>query len=152
MDKILQWWIDEATLIEGYLPQAARNLKADMSHQWLWDQQEHVDPNKEATAAQVRLGTLTTNLALEWQKNGIEWEEGLEQIARERALMKKLGIPVPVQPNVGTQPAGSDSSEPVDDSEEEEDVQATSTHRTRDDSYTRGQSALVEDNAGARNQ
>ena len=90
-----------------------------MSHQWLWDQQEHVDPNKEATAAQVRLGTLTTSLALEWQKNGIEWEEGLEQIARERALMKKLGIPLPMQPGQGTPPA-NDGSEPLDDSEAEE--------------------------------
>ena len=116
LDKIFQWWVDEATLISGYLPQAARRLRADLSHQFLWDQQEHVDPNKEATAAQVRLQTLTTSLAMEWQKNGVEWEEGLQQIARERALMKKLGIPLPVAP--GT-PAGQsqDGSEPVDDSE-----------------------------------
>ena len=61
LDKILQWWIDEAVSDRGLSaagrPHASRPT---WRHQWLWDQQEHVDPNKEATAAQIRLGTLTT--------------------------------------------------------------------------------------------
>ena len=36
-----------------------------MSHLWIWPADEHVDPNKEATAAQVRFGTLTTWLAMD---------------------------------------------------------------------------------------
>jgi len=123
LDKIFQWWIDEAVLIEGYLPQAARRLKADMSHQWLWDQEEHVDPTKESTAAETRLATLTSNLAIEWQKNGIEWEEGLEQIAREMAFKKQLeakyGIEFPLPQSQGTSPKPADGRAPADSSEPE---------------------------------
>ena len=62
---------------------------------WFWDGQEHVDPSKEATAQQKRLESCTTNLAIEYAKQGRDWEVELRQIAKEQALKKELGIVTP---------------------------------------------------------
>ena len=51
-----------------------------------------MDPSKEATAQQKRLDSRTTNLAIEYAKQGRDWEVELRQIAKEKALMKELGI------------------------------------------------------------
>ena len=55
LDRILSAWLDEAALIEGYLPPALRTLDARPAHQWFWDGHEHVDPLKEASAQATRL-------------------------------------------------------------------------------------------------
>ena len=64
----------------------------DCRHVWFWDGQEHVDPAKEATAQQKRLESNTTTLASEYAKQGKDWETELRQRAREKSLMKELGI------------------------------------------------------------
>lgn len=92
LDHAFREWLKEAQLIEGYLPQEARSVSADFSHQWLFDGDEHVDPNKEASAQAQRLKNLTATLADEWGKKGADWEEKLQQIARERQLMATLGL------------------------------------------------------------
>ena len=58
----------------------------------MWPGHPHVDPNKEATAAQVRLATGLTTLADEYAAQGKDWEEQLRQRAREYALMQELGL------------------------------------------------------------
>ena len=95
LDRLFAAWLREAMLIEGYLPQRLRSVRTDWSHTWMWDGDEHVDPQKEANAQATRLANLTTTLAEEWQKKGKDWEEQLTQIARERELMGKLGISMP---------------------------------------------------------
>lgn len=60
--------------------------------QWYWDGTEHVDPAKEANAQATRLSSLTSNLAIEYGKQGRDWEDELNQIAKERAKMKELGL------------------------------------------------------------
>ncbi len=92
LDRILRAWIDEAVLIEGYLPQAVRTLDAEFPHQWFWDGFEHVDPAKEASAQATRLQSNTTTLAAEFAKAGLDWESELRQRAREVALMGELGL------------------------------------------------------------
>ena len=59
---------------------------------WYWDGMEHVDPLKEANAQSKRLSSLTTNLAAEYARQGKDWEMELRQAARERNLMKELGL------------------------------------------------------------
>ena len=59
---------------------------------WFWDGHEHVDPSKEATAQEKRLNNRTTTLASEYARQGKDWETELRQIAKERRLMKDLGI------------------------------------------------------------
>lgn len=63
-------------------------------HTWFWDGIEHVDPAKEASAQQTRLGNLTTTLAAEYAKQGKDWEVEIRQIAKERKLLTELGITV----------------------------------------------------------
>jgi lambda family phage portal protein len=92
LDRILTAWLDEAVLIEGFLPRALRTLDADFSHQWFWDGREHVDPAKEADAQATRLTSHTTTLANEYAKQGRDWEAELHQRAKEVLLMEELRL------------------------------------------------------------
>ena len=64
LDRILQAWLSEAILVEGYLPNSLRTLDSSFEHQWFWDGHEHVDPAKEANAQKIRLANHTTTLAI----------------------------------------------------------------------------------------
>ncbi len=81
-----QWW-HEYALLNGYSSEAP-------STAWYWDGFEHVDPVKEANAQAVRLAAKTTNLSIEYGKQGRDWEDELIQIARERDKMAQLGLAV----------------------------------------------------------
>ena len=87
LDRILEPWLREWNLATS----SGIEL-CDCRHVWFWDGQEHVDPSKEATAQQKRLESCTTNLAIEYAKQGRDWEVELRQIAKEQALKKELGI------------------------------------------------------------
>ena len=63
-----------------------------MPHQWFFDGTEHVDPAKEANAQATRLASNTTTLAIEYARQGRDWEVELRQRAKELALMKELGL------------------------------------------------------------
>lgn len=52
----------------------------------------HVDPAKEASAQDVHLGNHTSTLAIEYARQGLDWEDALRQRAKEVALMKELGL------------------------------------------------------------
>lgn len=92
LDRILAAWLDEAVLIEGYLPESLRTIDADRSHSFFWDGREHVDPAKEANAQATRLTNHTTTLANEYAKQGRDWEAELRQRAKEQQLMNELGL------------------------------------------------------------
>ena len=75
LDRVLRAWLDEAILISGLLPLWMRTAAfRDLSHQWFWDGQEHVDPAKEANAQATRLQNHTTTLAYEYARQGRDWE------------------------------------------------------------------------------
>ena len=42
--------------------------------QWFWNGHEHVDPAKEANAQATRLKNHTTTLAVEYARQGRDWE------------------------------------------------------------------------------
>ena len=94
IDRIFAAWLDEAAKEPGVIPDGFPPL-ADCTHEWFWDGREHVDPAKEANAQATRLGNLTTSLAEEWANRGRDWEKGMRQIARERALLSELGLSLP---------------------------------------------------------
>ena len=102
LDRVFVTWLTEAVLIEGYLPQPLRVIGADLSHQWFWDGQEHVDPAKEANAQKTRLENHTTTLAHEYARQGRDWETELRQRAKEIQLMQELGLPLENVPNPET--------------------------------------------------
>lgn len=62
---------------------------------WIGPGKGHIDPLKEAKADQLemQMGTLTLEEAC--AERGQDWEDTLEQIARERKRMQELGIPLP---------------------------------------------------------
>ena len=87
LDRVFDAWMREWSLA------TATQLDAcDCRHVWFWDGQEHVDPAKEANAQEKRLLNKTTTLAAEYARQGKDWETELRQIAKERTLMKELGI------------------------------------------------------------
>ena len=94
LDRILKAWLREAILIEGYLPNSLRTLDSTFEHQWFWDGHEHVDPAKEANAQKIRLASHTTTLAIEFARQGRDWETELKQRAKEIALMRDLGLTI----------------------------------------------------------
>jgi lambda family phage portal protein len=95
LDRVLRAWLDEAILVSGLIPPQMR--MAAWPHEWFWPGQEHVDPAKEANAAQTRLETHTTTLAAEFARQGKDWEAELRQRSREIALMRELGLPLSQQ-------------------------------------------------------
>ncbi|MGD8453650.1 MAG: phage portal protein [Phycisphaerae bacterium] len=120
LDRVLSAWLSEAVLIEGYLPQSLRTRDALFPHQWFWDGFEHVDPAKEANAQATRLASLTTTLAAEYAKQGLDWESELRQRGREQALLRELGLTA-----AQAAPAVTDADEEdEDDVTEDEDARA----------------------------
>ena len=89
LDPILERWLREWMLVRRKTIDPC-----DCGHVWFWDGHEHVDPSKEATAQDVRLRNRTTNLAIEYAKQGKDWESELRQCAKEKKLMDELGISI----------------------------------------------------------
>jgi len=94
LERILTMWLDEAVLIENFLPQGWRLMGVPIppAHEWFWTNRPHVDPAKEANAQAMRLKNKTTTLAHEYALQGKDWEQELRQRARERALIRELGM------------------------------------------------------------
>ena len=109
LDRVLSAWVNEASLA-GVLPEGVPPF-SEWNWAWQWDGKDHVDPAKEASAAETRLRTLTTTLASEYARQGKQWDVELRQIAAERALMEELGLQIaePPQP----QPSAPNPDEEV---------------------------------------
>jgi lambda family phage portal protein len=108
LDRILRAWLDEAILISDLLPRWMRTIAfRDLTHQWFWDGQSPVDPQKDAAAQTTRLENHTTTLAYEYAQQGRDWESEIRQRAKEVALMTELGLPA-TQP--ATQPVADNSA------------------------------------------
>lgn len=116
LDRVLRSWLDEAILISGLVPLWMRTAAfRDLTHQWFWDGQEHVDPAKEASAQATRLQNHTTTLAYEYARQGRDWESELRQRAKEVALMNQLGLPTA---------QSSSTNAPIDTSNQEDPANA----------------------------
>jgi len=89
MDHIFSTWIAEAALLNVF---AMLRALDDVRTQWFFDGHEHVDPVKEANAQATRLKNHTTTLAVEYARQGRDWETELKQRAKEIALTRKLGL------------------------------------------------------------
>jgi len=89
LDRIFAAWIDEAMLTSEL--SILRTVRK-MPHQWFFDGTEHVDPAKEANAQATRLASNTTTLAIEYARQGKDWEVELHQRAKEIQLMAELGL------------------------------------------------------------
>ena len=59
---------------------------------WIGPGRGWIDPVKEAQAAQIRMDAGISTLEDECAEQGLDWEEVLEQRARERSRMEELGL------------------------------------------------------------
>jgi lambda family phage portal protein len=111
LDRLFMAWLEEAYLAEVVDQPPGR--AAGWPHAWFWDGNEHVDPQKEANAQQVRLQNNTTTLALEWARRGLDWRDAVRQRAEEVKLCRDLGIlDIDLTPNTNlTQPAAEDPAD-----------------------------------------
>ncbi|HNX04248.1 MAG TPA: hypothetical protein PKI32_02030, partial [Opitutales bacterium] len=87
LDRILAAWLREYSLAKSLEIEAG-----EQPHTWFWDGMEHVDPAKEASAQETKLNNRTTSLAAEYARQGKDWETEIRQIAKEKKLMKELGV------------------------------------------------------------
>lgn len=117
LDLILSHWLREYVLTFPGRPDTITRIPTadDLPHSWFWDGREHVDPGKEATAQKQRLENNTTTLAEECAKQGLDWEEVLEQRAKEQARMKELGLL-----SAAPAPPGNNNNSEDDENDENE--------------------------------
>jgi len=83
MERIVWKWLEEAMLIPGLLPDGLAAF-SDWRWQWMWEGWEHVDPMKEASAANMRMVSGIGNIPDEYARLGVNWEEA--QIKQAAAL------------------------------------------------------------------
>jgi lambda family phage portal protein len=77
-------WYAEARLIPGYLPPSpGRDVVPPVA--WTWDGMGLLDP-REAGRQETQLKSLTTTLAKEYGREGEDWEEQLQQRAKELGM------------------------------------------------------------------
>lgn len=111
LTPIFRDWLREALITPDALTPAARAQLETVNNrpivQWFWDGMKHVDPAKEATAEATRLTSNTTTLAAVYAEQGLDWEDELEQIGKERKRMAELGI-TPAAPARQTQTPAND--------------------------------------------
>lgn len=91
LDQVFRAWLDEAALIPGLIPDGLP-LRATWSWDWYFDGFTSIDPVKDAQTDKLRLETGTTTLAEIFAERGQDWEEALEQQAREQARKVELGL------------------------------------------------------------
>jgi capsid protein len=108
LDRILEAWLAEAGRIFDL------GDTDEAPHQWFWDGREHVDPAKEATAAEklLKAGLLTE--AEYHARRGVDWEEHQEQRKRESKGRATRRLPQPWE-------TAAAPDEPDDENEDEED-------------------------------
>lgn len=126
---IFELWLEEEVM-EGRIeaPGFYENRAFYCRTKWIGDGRGWVDPLKEAQAADMRLKTGLTTLEDECAEQGQDWEEVLQQRAREIKRAKELGItfpwmnpaaPAPVATGPRTEPG--DGSDPEADADEDLD-------------------------------
>ncbi len=96
LDPLFSAWLREARLLRDFaFLRGIDSRPGGLPHQWFWDGNEHVDPAKEASAQATRLASNTTTLAMEYARQGRDWETELRQRAKEKRLMAELGLTQP---------------------------------------------------------
>ena len=110
LSRILAAWLDEAALIQGVIPRGLPPIN-EWEIRWYWRGPEHVDPQKEAVANEIKLATGTTTLAEIYAQRGLDWEQQIRQRAKELELMDRLGLAVGPAPDRQAQQGEDDLQE-----------------------------------------
>lgn len=93
-DPVYELWLEEAIARgEVEAPDFHDNRAAWCACNWIGSGRGWVDPMKEAQASGERIRNNVSTLEREAAEQGMDWEEVLEQRAREEAFAKGLGLP-----------------------------------------------------------
>jgi len=118
-DPVYELWLEEAVSKgEVDAPGFYDNRAAYCRCQWIGPGRGWIDPLREAQAAKVRLESGISTLERESAEQGADWEEVLEQRARENDMAEELGLPpVHIQPPQGGSPdqAGNGGGQDTED-------------------------------------
>lgn len=94
LDRLFRLWMQEAILIEGYLPQTLRMTGVRFAHNWMWQGTDRtIDELKRANANAVALANNEATLAELWARKGKDWRTQLLQRKKEVEFMRANGIP-----------------------------------------------------------
>jgi capsid protein len=85
LDRIFAMWLEEYGAVANISPREKDNLQ---DHAWHFSGRGHVDPNKEASADDVRLKNGTLTRARYWAKQGADWKREEEQWIKERITLE----------------------------------------------------------------
>lgn len=108
-DPVYELWLEEAiSRGEVEAPDFYENRAAWCACKWIGPGRGWIDPLKEAQAMDARLKSGTSTLERECAEQGDDWEEVLEQRAKETAKALELGLPDPhAPPPQGGAPGGA---------------------------------------------
>jgi lambda family phage portal protein len=92
---VYELWLEEA-INKGVInaPDFYEKRHAWTKVKWIGPGRGWVDPVKEAKAAQLRMQIGLSTLEDECAAQGLDWEEVLEQLAREKAKIVELGLSI----------------------------------------------------------
>jgi capsid protein len=122
---VYELWLEEAInkgLIEA--PNFYENKALWTRCKWIGPGRGWIDPVKEAKASQLRLETGLSTLEDECATQGLDWEEVLEQRAREQTKMRELGLAIqPIMPEPVADPSNSQPDTEPDHPHDEANTQ-----------------------------
>lgn len=128
-DPVYELWLEEAVSKgEVEAPDFYENRAAYSRCRWIGPGRGYIDPAKEAAAADTRLKSGVSTLERESAEQGEDWEEVLEQRARENAAAEALGLPpVHIPPPQGGSPDQASNGSGGQDDDNEDDQVPTRT-------------------------
>jgi len=122
LDPIYQIWLEEAINLERVdAPKYYENQFAYSRCRWVFSGRGWVDPQKEMNAVVLRIQNGLSSLEEECAEQGKDWEDVLDQRAREERKMRELGLSIP---DVFAKGMAADTStdKAVDDEKDDENA------------------------------
>ena len=115
---VYELWLEEAInkdLIEA--PGFYDNKALWTRCKWIGPGRGWIDPVKEAQASKIRMEIGLSTLEDECAIQGLDWEEVLEQRAREQTKMQELGLPLPcIEPSTNDNNSSETDNENMEQS------------------------------------
>ena len=126
LDRIYAAWLSEYAAINSL---SLEEIKSVESAEWLFTSRGHVDPNKEATADDVRLKNKTLTLQAYYSNQAKDWRVETSQWIDERIAVEQLW-------NEKRKAAGLEPA-PLPDSQFKQQTSGGQDHAAEDDAGTK---------------
>lgn len=122
-----------------------RNRPQGLWYQWTWPARPHVDPAKEAAAAQTRLTTRQSSLTAELAERGISIDTHISTLVSERKAFEAAGLPLPeymlgpseLRAQAVDEALTDDGDDEDADADDKDDDQTAAENRADDDRRSR---------------